>query len=119
MILTSTMLPFPLTVTIYLPLLPLPATHFQVSIQAINFTITLYIGLQAVSPLLFTMASDSFGRRPILLLTYAVYTVASLGTGIEQKQLGRLTSPARGAKSWGISSFGHRVRRDCRCLSAG
>lgn len=73
------MLASPLTATIYLPLLPLLATHFRVPIQAINLTITLYIVFQAISPLLFATASDSFGRRPILLLTYGIYTVASLG----------------------------------------
>ena len=34
---------------------------------------------QAISPLLFATASDTFGRRPILLATYALYTAASLG----------------------------------------
>lgn len=83
-ILTSTMLASPLTATIYLPLLPLLARHFEVSIQAINLTITLYIVFQAISPLLFATASDSFGRRPILMLTYAVYTVASLGLALNK-----------------------------------
>ena len=83
-ILTSTMLSSPLTATIYLPLLPLLATHFHVSIQAINLTITLYIIFQAISPLIFATASDSFGRRPILLLTYAVYTAASLGLALNK-----------------------------------
>ena len=83
-ILTSTMLASPLTATIYLPLLPLLATHFHVSIQAINLTITLYIIFQAISPLIFATASDSFGRRPILLLTYAVYTAASLGLALNK-----------------------------------
>ena len=83
-ILISTMLASPLTATIYLPLLPLLATHFHVSNQAINLTITLYIVFQAISPLLFATASDSFGRRPILLVTYAVYTVASLGLALNK-----------------------------------
>ena len=83
-ILTSTMLASPLTATIYLPLLPLLATHFHVSIQAINLTITIYIVFQAISPLLFATASDSFGRMPILFLTYAVYTIASLGLALNK-----------------------------------
>lgn len=83
-ILTSTMLASPLTATIYLPLLPLLAAHFHVSIQAINLTITLYIIFQAISPLIFATASDSFGRRPVLLLTYAIYTAASLGLALNK-----------------------------------
>ena len=78
-ILILTMLASPLTATIYLPLLPLLAAHFHVSLQAINLTLTLYIVFQAISPLLFATASDSFGRRPVYLITFSVYTLASLG----------------------------------------
>ncbi|KAI4206393.1 MAG: hypothetical protein LQ346_001102 [Caloplaca aetnensis] len=83
-ILVLTMLASPLTATIYLPLLPLLATHFHVSSQAINLTITLYIVFQAVSPLLFATASDAFGRRPIYLVTFSVYTLASLGLALNK-----------------------------------
>ena len=78
------MLASPLTATIYLPLLPLLVTHFHVSIQAINHTITLYMIFQAISPLLLATASNSFDRRPILSLVYAVYTVASLGLALNK-----------------------------------
>ena len=83
-ILSLTMLASPLTATIYLPLLPLLAEKFNESIQAINLTITLYIVFQALSPLFFATASDHFGRRPILLATYGLYTVASLGLALNK-----------------------------------
>lgn len=102
-ILTSTMLASPLTATIYLPLLPLLATHFHVSIQAINLTITLYLVFQAISPLLFATASDSFGRRPVLLLTYAVYTVASLGLALNKRSYAALLV-LRAVQSLGASA---------------
>ena len=79
------MLASPLTATIYLPLLPLLAAKFNVSNQSINLTITIYVIFQAVSPLLFATASDSFGRRPIYLTTYAIYTVASIGLAVNQR----------------------------------
>ena len=78
------MLASPLTATVYLPLLPLLATEFRASTQAINLTITLYIVFQAISPLLFATASDHFGRRPIYLTTYALYTVVSLGLALNK-----------------------------------
>ncbi|MCJ1385695.1 hypothetical protein MMC17_008818 [Xylographa soralifera] len=78
------MLASPLTATIYLPLLPLLETQFDVSRQAINLTITIYIVFQAISPLLFATASDTFGRRPIYLTTYALYTIASLGLALNK-----------------------------------
>ena len=102
-ILISTMLASPLTATIYLPLLPLLATHFHVSIQAINLTITLYIIFQAISPLIFATASDSFGRRPILLITYAVYTVASLGLALNKSSYAALLV-LRAVQSLGASA---------------
>lgn len=83
-VLVLTMLASPLTATIYLPLLPALAQHFDISIQAINLTITIYIVFQAISPLLFATASDSLGRRPIYLVTYALYTLASLGLALNE-----------------------------------
>lgn len=73
------MLAPPLTATIYLPLLPLLATHFHTFLQAINLTITLYVIFQAILPLLFSTTSDAIGPRPVLLATHTLYTIASLG----------------------------------------
>lgn len=72
----------PLTATIYFPLLPLLQAHYNVSAQAINLTITLYIVFQAISPIIFAPLSDSFGRRPIFLSTFTVYFLASLGLAL-------------------------------------
>jgi MFS family permease len=52
--------------------------------QAINLTITLYIIFQAIAPLIFATVSDSLGRRPIYLVTYAIYTAASLGLALNR-----------------------------------
>ena len=83
-ILTLAMLASPLTATIYLPLLPILTTNFNTSVQAINLTITIYIIFQGISPLLLATASDHFGRRPILLVTYTIYTFASLGLALNK-----------------------------------
>ena len=102
-ILSLTMLASPLTATIYLPLLPLLAEEFNKSIQAINLTITIYIVFQALSPLFFATASDHFGRRPILLVTYGVYTVASLGLALNKHSYPALLV-LRGLQSLGASA---------------
>ncbi|KAK7550752.1 major facilitator superfamily domain-containing protein [Phyllosticta citricarpa] len=72
----------PLTATIYFPLLPLLATHFHTSSQAINLTLTLYIIFQALSPALFGPLSDALGRRLVHLLTLFLYLVANVGLAI-------------------------------------
>lgn len=102
-ILILTMLASPLTATIYLPLLPLLAAQFNVSIQAINLTITIYIVFQAVSPLLFATASDTFGRRPIYLITYTCYTAASLGLALNKQSYAALLA-LRALQSLGASA---------------
>ena len=84
------MLASPLTATMYLPLLPLLATKFHTSLQAINLTITVYVIFQALSPVLLSSPSDHFGRRPIYLFTFALYVVASLGLALNKSNYGLL-----------------------------
>jgi len=81
-LLGTAMLLSALTATIYLPLLPLLSAHFHTSAQAINLTITVYIAFQALSPSFLSGTSDHVSRRPILLGTFTLYTVASLGLAI-------------------------------------
>lgn len=68
-----------LTATIYFPLIPLLAEEYQTSTQAINLTITLYVVFQGVTPAFWGPLSDTFGRRPVLMITFGLYTAASLG----------------------------------------
>jgi MFS family permease len=79
-----------LTATIYFPLIPLLSTHFSVSIQAINITITVYAACQALSPLFFASLADTFGRRPVLLGLIGLYACASLGLALNQKSYAAL-----------------------------
>lgn len=82
MLLSTATLISPLTETIYLPLIPLLSTHFSVSIQSINLTITIYIVFQAIAPVLLSTHPDTFGRRPIYLATFTLYTAVSLGLAL-------------------------------------
>ncbi|KAK2615663.1 hypothetical protein N8I77_002401 [Diaporthe amygdali] len=72
----------PLSTNIYLPLLPLLQTQYRSSAQAINLTLTLYVVVQAVMPAFFAPAADAHGRRLISIITYIIFTVASLGLAI-------------------------------------
>ncbi|KAK2751716.1 hypothetical protein FQN55_009157 [Onygenales sp. PD_40] len=73
-----------LTATIYFPLIDLLSAQYAVSIQAINLSITLYVIFQAISPAFWAPISDTFGRRPVFLVTFFVYTVASLGLALNR-----------------------------------
>lgn len=79
-----------LTATIYFPLIPMLATNFSVSIQAINLTVTVYAICQAISPGVFASLADAFGRRPVLLVLIGVYTAASLGLALNKSSYGVL-----------------------------
>lgn len=68
----------PLSANIYLPLLPLLQSQYRSSAQAINLTLTLYVVVQAVMPAFFAPAADAHGRRLISIVTYMIFTVASL-----------------------------------------
>lgn len=102
-LLGTTTLVSPLTATIYLPLLPLLATHFRTSAQAINLTITVYIIFQALAPLFLASISDHFGRRPIYIATFALFSVASLGLALNKSSYAALIV-LRAVQSLGASA---------------
>ncbi|SPO03041.1 uncharacterized protein DNG_05722 [Cephalotrichum gorgonifer] len=68
-----------LTATIYLPLIDLLTVQYNVSVQAINLTITLYVVFQGVAPSFFSPLSDTWGRRPVFLVTFSIYALSSVG----------------------------------------
>lgn len=72
----------PMTANIYFPAIPTLADAMDVSVQQINLTITAYIVLQGISPLFVADLADRLGRRPVYILTFAVYTAASLGLSL-------------------------------------
>lgn len=92
-----------LTATIYFPLIPMLSSHFSVSIQAINLTVTLYAVCQAISPPVFASLADCYGRRPILLLLIGIYACASLGLALNRSSYGLLLG-MRAVQSFGGSA---------------
>lgn len=79
-----------LTATVYFPLIPMLSSHFSVSIQAINLTVTLSAVCQAISPPVFASLADCYGRRPVLLLLIGIYACASLGLALNRSSYGLL-----------------------------
>ena len=103
-LLGTAMLTSPITATMYLPLLPLLAAKFHTSLQAINLTITVYVIFQALSPVLLSSPSDHFGRRPIYLLTFSIYVIASLGLALNRASNYGLLIFLRACQSLGASA---------------
>jgi MFS family permease len=92
-----------LTATVYLPLISLLSVKFHTSTEAINLTITVYLIVQAISPAIFATLSDSLGRRPIYLITFTLYTIASLGLALNEDSYGILLI-LRAVQSLGASA---------------
>jgi hypothetical protein len=52
--------------------------------ELISLTITIYMLMQGLAPSLWGPLADSYGRRPILILTLIVYILANLGLGLSK-----------------------------------
>lgn len=94
----------PLSATAYVPLIPLLSKLFSTSLEAINLTVTIYVVFQAISPSIFAPYADLHGRRPVLLLTYCLYTVASLGLALNDTKSYAGLLVLRGLQSLGASA---------------
>ena len=69
----------PFGVNIYLPTLPLVAKDLNMDAARIMISVTVYMIVQGLAPPLWGPLSDSFGRRPIVLINLVIASAASLG----------------------------------------
>ena len=67
-----------LSINMMLPVLPLLAEHFDTSYAVMQLAISGYLLAVAVLHLIIGPLSDRFGRRPVLLVTLAIFVLASL-----------------------------------------
>lgn len=67
-----------LTLNMFLPSLAGMAQHFGVDYAAISFAISGYLAVTAGLQLIIGPLSDRFGRRPVILVSLAIFLAASL-----------------------------------------
>ena len=48
----------------------------------VNLTITAYSLLQGIAPLVWGPFADTWGRRPVFLITFAIYIASSIGLAL-------------------------------------
>lgn len=68
-----------LAIDTYLPSIPAIGREFAVGPLAVQQTLSVFLFTFAFMMLFYGTLSDSFGRRPVILLALTVYTLSSLG----------------------------------------
>jgi len=68
-----------LAIDTYLPSIPAIGREFDVGPLAVQQTLSVFLFTFAFMMLFYGTLSDSFGRRPVILVALTVYTLASLG----------------------------------------
>lgn len=69
-----------LSMNVFLPSLPGMARDFGVDYAVMQLSVSAYIGASALLQLLGGPISDLFGRRPVALVSLAIFAAATLGT---------------------------------------
>ncbi|KAI0521380.1 chloramphenicol resistance protein [Xylaria bambusicola] len=73
----------PLTANIYFPGLVLIQEDLNITPELVDLTITSYLIVQGISPVLFGDAADLFGRRPVFIVMFSVYVVANIALALQ------------------------------------
>jgi DHA1 family bicyclomycin/chloramphenicol resistance-like MFS transporter len=71
-----------LAIDTYLPSFPAIGRAFEVGPVAVQQTLSVFLFTFAFMMLFYGTLSDSFGRRPVILVALAVYTLASVGAAM-------------------------------------
>ena len=73
----------PFSSSIYFPALNTLAQDLKVSNELINLTLTSFMIFQGLAPTIFGDLADMFGRRPVYLLGFTIYTGANIGLALQ------------------------------------
>ncbi|KAI4519271.1 MFS general substrate transporter [Schizophyllum commune Loenen D] len=71
-----------LIANIYFPAIPTLTGVFHKSTSSLNLTVTVYLILQAIAPMIWGPVSDYYGRRPTYLICFAILVFSSLGLAL-------------------------------------
>lgn len=74
----------PMSSFIYYPAIHSIATQLDVSVQAINLTVTSYMIVSGVVPALLGNFADILGRRPAYIVTFSIYFLANIALALQR-----------------------------------
>jgi DHA1 family bicyclomycin/chloramphenicol resistance-like MFS transporter len=72
----------PLATDTYLPSFPAIGAQFQATPEAVQQSLSVYLFAAALMTLFHGTLSDAFGRRPVVLLSLAIFTLASIAAAL-------------------------------------
>ncbi|KAL3446669.1 major facilitator superfamily domain-containing protein [Aspergillus insuetus] len=104
----------PLSAQIYYPVMPMLAdTYGFDSMSPINLTITTYMLLQGLAPVILGPFSDACGRRLAYIISFMIYTAANNGLALQESYAALMVLRClQSAGSSGTVSFGYGVIAD-------
>ncbi|WVQ72078.1 hypothetical protein IAR50_001623 [Cryptococcus sp. DSM 104548] len=94
----------PISSNIFVPAIPTLAEKFNRSESDISQALTIYLVFQATTPSIFGAMSDSFGRRPLYILTLSIYFGANIGLALTPTSTYALLLVLRALQSTGGSA---------------
>src|SRR6056297_78470 len=68
-----------LSMNVFLPALPQMSLYFDADYRLMQLSVAIYLAMNAALQILLGPVSDYFGRRPVLLGSFLVYIIATLG----------------------------------------
>ena len=68
-----------LSMNIFLPSLPGMTAYFDTSYAIMNLSISMYLAITAVLQLFIGPISDKVGRRPVVLISFSIFFIATIG----------------------------------------
>ncbi|KAF2773603.1 MFS general substrate transporter [Teratosphaeria nubilosa] len=73
----------PMTGSIYYPALTQIANSLHVSSSKVNITVTTYLIVQGLAPMMIAGFSDKAGRRPAYFICFTIYIIANLALSLQ------------------------------------
>ena len=71
-----------LSLNIFLPALPAMTLHFDTEYRVMQLALSVTLAANAVLQLVVGPLSDRYGRRPVMMVAFAAFTLASVGTAM-------------------------------------
>lgn len=104
----------PLSTDLYLPALPTMSSHFNASASLVNLTLVSFFFFFACGTIFFGPFCDKYGRRKVLLLSSAMYTVASACCALSPNVYVMIVARVfQGISAGGIISASMVLVKDC------